>query len=342
MAEVPDACAVAEDRALVHDRARVNEGWHPRQRTPAKDVVEKPAMSDPGLEAEAANRGARLKRLLRPVMLLVALGFVVLTAVDLAKRWDDAPVEFRPGLVLLSLLPAFVSSFIQGLGWIGLAERMAHSKVPKLAAMALYLDSQLARYTPGKVGLPLVRMEGAPRLGLTRSLVGASVLVEMLSWTSTPLLVLSALGVLLLLAVDRARFPAVLRRVLSFDGHGPLVPLALPAIQIVYWLLWAAHGLLMSLALGAAPTTALDSSGFYVLAPVAGFVALLAPAGLGVREAVLLAGLAPTLGAAGAVGAAVLSRMVSLAADFGSWILVRVLARRDTAANELQSHRRKP
>jgi uncharacterized membrane protein YbhN (UPF0104 family) len=83
----------------------------------------------------------------------------------------------------------------------------------------------------------------------------------------------------------------------------------------------------MSRALGASFDSGMTSMGFYVVASVAGFVVLAAPAGLGVREAVLLAGLTPSVGASGALGAALISRAASLVADILIWALVRALSR---------------
>jgi hypothetical protein len=217
------------------------------------------------------------------------------------------------------------------------------------------MASQLARYTPGKVGLPLVRVEGAPRLGLARGLVGVSVFVESLSWTATgavlgfflaavtsqapdaggslarfswPLVAVSVLGAVLLLSIDRSRYPAPVRRLFAPEGRGPLVPVRLPVIQFGYWLLVALHGHLLSTALGAAPAAAFSAMGFYVLASVAGFVVLAAPAGLGVREAVLVAGLTPSIGSAPALGAAAFSRVLWLVAELATWVLTRGLAKK--------------
>ena len=222
-------------------------------------------------------------------------------------------------------------------------------------ALSLYLASQLARYTPGKVGLPLVRVEGAPRIGLGRGLVGVSVLIESLSWTATgavlgflliavtashretngmlerfswPLVAASVCGGLFLMIVDRSRYPAMIRRILAPEGSGPLVPVRLPAIQLGYWALVAVHGNLLSSALGASPGAAISAMGFYVLASVAGFVVLAAPAGLGVREAVLVAGLAPSIGSPAALGAAAFSRILWLVTELLTWLLTRTLARK--------------
>ena len=301
----------------------------------------------------AITAAAKFKRWVRPVMGIVAAAFVAWTAWDLVARWGEARIEVRLGLALVAFLPLVTSCVMQGIGWIALVERMAEKKTPRLRALSLYLASQLARYTPGKVGLPLVRMEGAPRIGLPRGLVGVSVLIEMLSWTATgavlgfllvaltaessdaggllrdfswPLVAASVGGAFVLMLVDRSRYPGPVRRVLAPDGEGPLVPVRLPAVQMAYWALVALHGNVLSSALGASPEAAISAMGFYVLASVAGFVVLAAPAGLGVREAVLVAGLSPSIGPAPALGAALFSRVLGLVADLVTWILTRTLA----------------
>jgi len=305
-----------------------------------------------GAAVEAAGK---LKRWVRPVLGFFAAAFVVATAWGLAARWERARVDVLPGLALVASIPLVASTVVQGIGWIALVERMARKRTPRLAALSLYLASQLARYTPGKVGLLLVRMEGAPRVGLTRGLVGVSVLVESLSWTATgmvfgfgllaivptngdaggfverfswPLVAISVMGALALMIVDRTRYPALFRRIFAVDGGGPLVPVRLPAIQFGYWALVAVHGYLLCAALGAPRDASAAAMGFYVLASVAGFVVLAAPAGLGVREAVLIAGLAPSIGSAAALGAAVSSRVLWLVTELLTWILTRTLARK--------------
>jgi uncharacterized membrane protein YbhN (UPF0104 family) len=59
--------------------------------------------------------------------------------------------------------------------------------------------------------------------------------------------------------------------------------------------------------------------GLYTLGPVVGFLAVAAPAGIGVREAIVSIGLAAQLGPAPALAAAVLSRGISLLADVLAW-----------------------
>jgi hypothetical protein len=311
-------------------------------------------MSEPKADgADAVGGAQRLKRWLRPLMLAVTAVFVIWTAVDLSKSWESRRISVDFPLLALSVAPVLLGSLLQAAAWLLLIERMAHQRVPRAIAFSLYFESQLARYTPGKVGLPLVRMEGAPSLFVSRRLVGLSVLVEMLAWTATgaalgflllalsgvnsdglgglagnlapALLAASVASALALVAIDRKRIPQKLRSTLGIEGHGPLAPLRLPLLQLVYWVTWAIHGYFLARALGASSHGALATMGFSPLANVFGFVALAAPAGVGVREAVLLAGLSPVLGGPGAVGAAVLSRVVSLIADLVTWLIARHL-----------------
>jgi hypothetical protein len=289
--------------------------------------------------------------MLRPLLMTLALGFVVYAGWDFVRRWDSTSVKIAIAPLALSLLPMLGSTLIQARAWIVLIERMAGRRVAAGPAAALYLDSQLARYTPGKVGLPIVRMEGAGRIGVHSQTVGSSVLIEMLSWTAVggsvgflvllifggdeqgiakvagqwaPLfLALSVVATLLLMTVDRARFPNRARKMLRLAGHGALVPVKLPLLHALYWLGWLAHGYLVTLALGADPSEALSASSFFVIATVAGFLALAAPAGIGVREGILYLGLAPAVGATPAATVALLSRGLSLVAEVSSWALLR-------------------
>jgi hypothetical protein len=307
---------------------------------------------------EAVAQAGGLKRWLRPVMNLCAVAFVVVAAREIAQRWEGASVTIAAWPAVLACLPLVVACLLQGFGWIVLLERMAERRVPRALALDIALLSQLYRYTPGKVGLPIARMDRAPALGLSRSLVGVSVLVEALSWVGTgaavgfaflavaapsvgpaailgklalPVFAAAALGLSILLLVDRKVYPSKIRALVAPDGAGPLLPPLLPSMQIVYWSIVAGHGYLVSRALGATPHDAVTGMGFYVVSQIAGWIVFAAPAGLGVREAVLVTGLSPFLGAAGAVGAALISRALALVAEIVTWACVRAWTRGQAA-----------
>ncbi len=113
---------------------------------------------------EALGGAQRLKAVLRPIMGVLAVIFVVAAIWDLKRRWRPGVVEVDWGMATLSMLPLALGCILLGLGWIWLLSRMSGVKIPVLPGMALHLESQAARYTPGKVGLPLVRMLGAAAL----------------------------------------------------------------------------------------------------------------------------------------------------------------------------------
>ena len=307
-------------------------------------------MSEPQAGGELGRKKPGLKRRLGPLFMAVALLFVAYSAWDLAHKWQRAKISLDLPWALASVLPLMLGCLIQGRGWIALIERMTSVRVPRGPALSLYMDSQLARYTPGMVGLPFVRMAGAGRLGVPAVAVGSSVGLEMLSWTAvgggvgfasllclpersglTALLGAWAVPIVLgftaiviaLTCVDRGRLPAFVVRALKVPGSGPLVPFGLLLAHALYWGSWAVHGFLLTHGFGAAPGIALSSSGLYALATVGGFVALAAPAGVGVREAILSVSLAPAVGAAPALGIAVASRAASLCADLFVWLVLK-------------------
>ncbi len=301
---------------------------------------------------------ARIRSLVRATLGVASLVFVVYACYQLAGRWDSSKVSVHWGLVLLSNLPLGLGVAVLALGWKWLLERMIARPVPTPLALALHVESQLARYTPGKVGMPLVRIAGAPRLGASANAVGSSVVNELLPflsvggavgflclWLGAPhasgalaligrwgvvgLIVFAAIT-LVLIAVDRRRYPAFVLRVLGVQGESPLIPRRVPLAHVAYWLTWAVHGYLVNLAVGASHASALAGTGLYVLAPIMGFLALVTPAGVGVREAVLSMGLAPALGPAPAIAAAIVSRAVSLLVDVLAWAIAHLANRRAT------------
>lgn len=299
---------------------------------------------------------ARVRAALRPVLLVVALSFVLVAGWDLSRRWDASRVQLRWGWLALSLAPIAVATLAQAWAWVLLLEHMAGRRVPRRPAIALYLDSQMARYTPGKVGLPLVRISGAPLLGVPGTVVASSIAVEQFSWIAVggtlgfatlgaagpgegpvallgrgavPLGALCVAATLALSFVDRSRWPAFVRRLAGEGGTGPLLPLTVPLVHLLHWTAWGAHGVCLCLGFGTSWVAASAGFGPLVLAPLAGFLALVAPAGAGVREAVLSVGLSPTVGAASALVAAVVARVASLVADVSTWIVARSLLARE-------------
>lgn len=303
----------------------------------------------------SARRIARIKLIARIVLAGSSAIFVAVAGYRLAMRWESGKVTLSWPWVLVSGLPIALGTVILATGWKWIMERMVGHKVPLRPSLTLHFESQMARYTPGKVGMPLVRMAGADTLGVPAAVAGYSVLTESISMVAVGGVVGFALlmstsggagGVLALLGrvgllgflafvlvgialvfVDRRRLPPIVVRLMKAEGAGPLVPRRGPVAHVAYWLTWAIHGYLAARAVGISSPHAVYGAGLYVLAPIAGILALATPSGIGVREAVLSMGLAPVVGPAPAVATAIVSRAVSLIVDCMVWAFGRLVLR---------------
>lgn len=294
-------------------------------------------------------------------MVIVVVAFLAWTAWDLGQRWAASPsVSVHPGWAVASIAPIVLVSLAQALGWRSLIQRMVGRTLPTVRTLELFLASMLGRYAPAKVGMPAILMSRARQLDLAPSLMASSMILIVLVYTilgaglgvgalsltegpvlpqldalrsglSVLALVGMAVGVLVLLVVDRRRYPNVLLRKLEIEGEGPLVGVGMVAWYAVVWIAWWMHGALLVHAVGGSWPDAVGTAGLFVLAPVLGFLALVAPGGLGVREAVVAAGLSAAVGPGPAVVAAIGSRIVSLSVDVLMWLGFRAAAQRGGA-----------
>ncbi len=198
---------------------------------------------------------------LKAGLMLVVVAFVAWTAWDLGKRWQEAPaVAPHMGWLLLSCVPIALVSLAQALGWQSLIVRMAGRPLPAWLSMELFLASMLGRYAPAKVGMAAVLISRAKQLQLSAALMGSAMLLIVLVYailgagmglgtmTLTEGAVIPpqlealrsglgwlalggmALVVVMLLVVDRRRYPAIVLRLLRLSGEGPLV-----GPGVVFW-----------------------------------------------------------------------------------------------------------
>lgn len=271
----------------------------------------------------------------------------------LVQRWESAAVEVDwPWLILAFAFSALAMGF-QFMAWFSLLESWTTAAVLARAASArLYIDSQLARYTPGKVGLAAVRIAGSQRLGVEPRVMASTLLAELLSWCAwggfLGMLILSAhpgrfglfgkwsaplvlMGLLALCAVvvlsfaSRDRLPRGVVQKLGVTGRGPFLPWATGFWHAAHFLSWVAVGMLCARALGASFEDGLAMGAGLCLAIVGGFVALLAPAGVGVREVILAVLAEPVLGVSGALALSLVTRGLSLTSDVTLWLAGRWL-----------------
>jgi glycosyltransferase 2 family protein len=304
------------------------------------------------VETDSLRPSARKRsRWLTVAVLAVVAGFFVAT---LAARWNDViSLKWRlePGLFVLATVLLALSYGLVACLWGVALGRAAGTRV--VTGARIWFLSNLARYVPGNVwsyvgAVELARREGVAR----RTTLAVMALTQVLSVG-----VAVAAGLPVLLA-ERARLgrPALLgalvvaagaalaalfrRRLLDlarrrFPGLDPadLTPSAGTVVLLVagYALYWAVTGLafaalvasLYPLAPGDVPLVVAA----YAAAYAAGFLALLTPAGLGVREGVLVVALAPVLPAGPALVVALLSRVWMMLVELAGAGIAHLLAR---------------
>jgi uncharacterized membrane protein YbhN (UPF0104 family) len=243
---------------------------------------------------------------------------------------------------VLAFFAVLVGLAASALSWRALLIELGE-QLPWRSAMRVFFVGQLGKYVPGGVWPVLAQMDLGNTAGARPRRVGATAVVVMGINVTTGLLVALAClpfvsshalhrsgWVLVLLPVGLALlYPRLLGRVvdrlLRFAGKEGLDrPLRWRGVLVAtFWslVMWACYG--VQIALLAHPLASsghrlpLLSTGAYALAWVVGFVVVVAPAGAGAREGMLVLALAPALTASAATAVALVSRLVMTAADFG-------------------------
>jgi len=328
------------------------------------DPIERAAPVAEPSDAAQAGPLARVKRLVRPLFALLAAVFVVLVAKDMAGRFSGVKVAVGWPWVLAAVGPGLAAVLCQFQGWWLLVLHWTGHAMPRRHALRVYMDAQLARYTPGKVGLVAVRVARAQSLGLSSQLMISTLLGEVLVWVAcgtflSGLLILTqaevvgmsraftvaseflsylgaaaCAGLLLLLFVPQRLWPSAVLQLLGARQDGPLMPAVVPGFLLLHFLASALSGACLVLALGGAWPQGIYLGAVVCVATVAGFLALLAPAGLGVREAMIALFAEPVLGAEAAVALGLLARGVSLVSELTLFVALRLVKTRPVSLNE--------
>jgi glycosyltransferase 2 family protein len=249
----------------------------------------------------------------------VAVCLVWMLARD-ASRIGDAGTAVTPGVLLMSAVLSLLGHALNMGVWILLARAFSLGSDARISCRA-WIRSRLGRYVPGKVPMLLIRHRAYPDASLARVTL-ATVTEQAASLAAAAALVLAGIlaggaeipgvgplaaagAVLLMLAVLH---PAVIRTaanpVLRVLHRPPLEDLPpyriLLAASMAYTIPALVHGMSLFVLLKAmidlAPGSYLTVTAAYFGASIAGLLVLVAPAGLGVREGLVvlfLGGLAP-------------------------------------------------
>ncbi len=277
----------------------------------------------------------------------VRVGFVVATValgvIAVMGEWHgvrDAMARLSLSALSGSMLVVLCALLVSMVLWRLLLAGMGSPLPYRVAARILFVG-QLGKYLPGAVWPVVAQMElgrdhGVPR----RRSVTVFVLLMLFTFT-TGLLV--AVGMLPLAAdalVQQFRWAFLLVPVLLVLLHprvlNPLLDLLLrltrsPALDVpltwqvslravatgaTQWLIYGFHIWLLGVQLGADPVALLPLAiGGFALAWCIGYLGVITPAGLGVREVALVAVLSPLLSQADAIVLALASRVLITLAD---------------------------
>jgi hypothetical protein len=295
---------------------------------------------------------------LRLALIVVALVFC---GYGLFSRWDDT----RRAVTQLSwpYIGAALLAGVLGLGawmqaWRSLLAGLG-SPLPLRAAVRVYFVSQLGKYIPGSVWAFVAQMELAKEHRVPRERGGSAALLAMATTIATGCAVAAVTLPLTssdathrywwLLFLAPVSLALLHPRVVAFAlGHAlrvarrpPLTRtagLGTTAITVAWttlgWLLFGAHAWLLVRAAGGSGFFL--ATGAYALAFTAGFLVVIAPGGVGVREAALTVALGPVIPAPLVVALA--SRVVMTVADL-AWAGAAVLLGTRHPAAELEAVR---
>jgi uncharacterized membrane protein YbhN (UPF0104 family) len=304
-----------------------------------------------------ARVGSPSGGIVQGVGLLAAVGLAVYAVV---AQWSDLRAALdRIGVVapLLAVLPAVGGLVAGGLAWRVLLADVG-SALPLRTSARVFFLGQLAKYLPGGVWPVLAQMQLGKDAGASRRRVGAVAVLVMvvnvvtglvvavacLPFTSSDALrqagwVLAFLPVGIALLHPRV-LSVVIGRALRLLRRDPLerTPsyrgvLLASAWSVVMWACFGAHTYLLSHKLAeSGHRLPLLATGAFALAWTVGFLVVIAPAGAGIRDGMLVLTLAPAMPTAAATAVTLLSRAAMTVADLLCAAVVAVPPAADPAA----------
>jgi len=268
------------------------------------------------------------------------------------------PGWWRPrwGLALLASLILVAGYALSAMLWGWMASDLGGGSLPPGRAVRVFMTANLARYVPGKVwqiaGLALLaRREGVPPmvastaavLGQAAALGGATVVGAatffaadegVRGWGWAALSLVAAGAVLSLMPSASDRLMRAWFRITRSEASDDLqvsrtFGVRWLVLYIANWIIYAAAFVVLVYSYGI-EGSAIQIGAAFAAAYVIGYVAVFAPAGLGVRESFLVVFLSPVTGPIPAGGLAIVSRFWTTAVE----ALAAVAANVDRSSGE--------
>lgn len=290
--------------------------------------------------AVPARSGSPLRRRVAVVAGVLAVGLLAFAVYRQREDFAAAVADMRVSTLLLAFAAVILALGANMMSWRATMASV-QAPVPLVPAGRVFFLSQLGKYVPGSVWPVLAQMELAKERGISRARSGAAALLAMLIGVVTS----SVLGAALVIVAQpdaRARYwwvlvvipagvavmyPPVLRRLMTLAARvlkRPAfdVPISGRGIlgaalwSVLMWVLFGAHAWLIARDLaGTGEVTFPVMTGAFALSWVVGFLVILAPAGVGIREAALVVALGGALTPPGALALALVSRVLMTLGD---------------------------
>jgi uncharacterized membrane protein YbhN (UPF0104 family) len=285
----------------------------------------------------AQHATARRVRVVGQLLLFAGLVFVVLRVRSL---WQDSHIELAKinwAAVVAAVAAAAVAVLVAAFVWLQILRRLGIE--PRRRWAGIYMQAQLGKYIPGSVWqyagrAALARGEDIPlrlaTVSLTIELAGSVIAAGLVTSLIGGVPAVTAIAAAALFALAGWKLAGkrldLLRRM-----KASLAMRATFETTLLYLPIWLLLGLCFWLTARALFHLGFSQSGYYAgaftVAWLVGLVAVFAPGGLGVREAVLVALLRSRTGTADAVLLAAASRVllttVDLVAGAGGAALLR-------------------
>ena len=306
-------------------------------------------------------------RLLQIGLTVVVTWFIFdRVGVDLARLRELNAAEWRPrpGFFLSSCVVLVLGYLWSASMWGRLVRDLGGASLPLWTSVRVFMVANLGRYVPGKVwqiaglaylakreGVQASVATGAAILGqgiaiLAAALVGVATLFgpnelwREMGWVGLAAGIGVAVSIVAVVVI-----PSVFRRVVAFwfrltrtdppdsDLGGGNAGLRWLALYVVNWGIYAAAFWLLYLSFGEWRTF-LQVGPAFAAAYVAGYIAVFAPAGAGIREGVLVVLLQPIMAREAAVVLAVLARLWTTAVELIPAASLAVASRRSQELGE--------
>jgi uncharacterized membrane protein YbhN (UPF0104 family) len=294
-----------------------------------------------------ADRGIRAIHAIQWLLGIAIVGFAVRS---LVRNWDELraqPLEWNiePGWLLLSAVVVWLMYGLLIAAWRIMLTGWGRG-LDFWSAARIWTVSSLGKYLPGKVWAVAGMAVMAQRAGVGAGpATGSAVILQVLAigtgaavaaltgWTSlrtaypgaagglAVLLVLSLLAVVVLLRPDS------IRRLVRVAAPEASVSLTPPSGAVVFGIAantiaWLGYGVaLWLLARGVLPGAGLGvlrAIAVFTASYLAGFLALFAPGGIGVREGVFILMLQGPIGIGAATALAIASRLLLTVTELGA------------------------